>query len=352
MLKRLFEKCLLQPRDLTPSQPGFEVIGVFNPGAVRTAASGVALMARVAEKPAGAADGEILLPRFEPGNGMCVDRVSVEDWEYVDPRMVRNKTSGLVRLTFISHLRLFQSHDGRNFEPAHTAILRPEAHMEEFGIEDPRITPLGDQFAITYVAVSRHGAATALLLTRDFRSFDRKGIILYPENKDVVLFPEKIAGQYTTLHRPNAATPFTRPEIWIAQSPDRIHWGHHEILHGGTAEWDSGRIGAGAPPFRVPEGWLEIYHGNRKPQKPGEVGPYAAGLLLLQPDNPARIIGRAPDPIMAPEAPFEKNGFVADVVFPTAIVEEKETVLIYYGAADTCTAVVEFAKDDLRNAIV
>ena len=118
-------------------------------------------------------------------------------------------------------------------------------------------------------------------------SFDRHGVIFCPENKDVVLFPERIDGQYVALHRPNAATPFCRPEMWVARSPDLIHWGRHECLHGGGAEWETGRVGAGTPPVRVDAGWLEIYHGNRQPTRPGEVGTYATGVLLLDPTNPA-----------------------------------------------------------------
>ena len=166
----------------------------------------------------------------------------------------------------------------------------PDSELEEFGVEDPRITALDDRFVFTYVAVSRHGAATALASTADFRHFDRHGVIFCPENKDVVLFPERIDGEYFALHRPNAATPFCRPEMWLARSPDLIHWGKHVCLHGGGAEWETGRVGAGTPPVRVADGWLEIYHGNRQPTRPGEVGVYSTGALLLDANNPARVL--------------------------------------------------------------
>ena len=166
--------------------------------------------------------------------------------------------------------------------------------MEEFGVEDPRITALDGRYYFTYVAVSRHGAATALASTTDFRDFERHGIIFCPENKDVVLFPEKVEGEFVALHRPNAATPFCRPEMWVARSPDLVRWGRHECLHGGDAEWETGRVGAGTPPVRVEGGWLEIYHGNRQPTRPGEVGRYSTGLLLLDHDNPARILAAPP----------------------------------------------------------
>src|SRR5439155_21917140 len=153
----------------------------------------------------------------------------VLDWEDnadlapVDVRVVKQKRDGCVRLNFISHLRVGYSRDGRNIDSVAGAKLEPAAEYEEFGVEDPRITRIGDTFYITYVAVSRHGAATALASTKDFQQFERHGIIFCPENKDVVLFPEKIADAYCALHRPNAATPFTKPELWLATSPDLIH---------------------------------------------------------------------------------------------------------------------------------
>jgi predicted GH43/DUF377 family glycosyl hydrolase len=269
----------------------------------------------------------------------------------LDPRVVKLKADGLVRLTFVSHLRVVPCGDGRSVRAISSVRFLPDSEMEEFGVEDPRLTAFGDRYYFTYVAVSRHGAATALASTTDFRRFERHGIIFCPENKDVVLFPEKIGGEYVALHRPNAATPFCRPEMWIARSPDLIHWGRHESLHGGGAEWETGRVGAGTPPVRVDDGWLEIYHGNRKPTRPGEVGMYSTGVLLLDGDNPAEILRRSAASIFEPTADFERTGFVPDVVFPTGIVEKGNAYLVYYGAADSCTAVVEFSKDEVASAL-
>ena len=125
--------------------------------------------------------------------------------------------------------------------------------------------------------------------------------------------------------------------MWIAWSQDIIHWGHHGVLHGGGAEWETGRVGAGTPPIRVPEGWLEIYHGSRHTSTPGTVGKYSTGAMLLHIENPGRIVRRTTESIFEPTADFERHGFVPDVVFPTGIVETENTFLVYYGAADTCT---------------
>ena len=221
----------------------------------------------------------------------------------------------------------------------------PESELEEFGVEDPRITAIDGRFYFTYVSVSRHGAGTALASTTDFKSFDRHGMIFCPENKDVVLFPERIAGEYVALHRPNAATPFCRPEMWIARSPDLIHWGRHECLHGGGAAWETGRVGAGTPPVRV----VRRLGRDLPRQPPADRG--RARWACIRPacccstlDNPAKIRRRTAASIFEPTAEFERQGFVPDVVFPTGIVETGSSYLVYYGAADSCTAVVEFSS--------
>jgi predicted GH43/DUF377 family glycosyl hydrolase len=224
--------------------------------------------------------------------------------------------------------------------------MRPSHEYEAYGMEDPRITAINDSFYITYVAVSRHGAATALVSTQNFRAFQSHGLIFCPENKDVVLFPETIDGQYLALHRPTTAHVFSRPEIWLATSPDLLHWGRHQPILGASGAWDRGRIGAGTPPIRTSEGWLAIYHGNDKGDGDRGIGSYGAGLLLLDLDDP-RKIRRAFGPILVAETEYECQGFVPNVVFPTGIIQRGETVLIYYGAADTSTAVVELRLSDL-----
>jgi predicted GH43/DUF377 family glycosyl hydrolase len=221
---------------------------------------------------------------------------------------------------------------------------------EEFGVEDPRLVQIEDTFYFTYVAVSRHGAATALASTRDFESFERHGIIFPPENKDVVLFPEKIQADYYALHRPNGATPFTKPEMWLARSPDLVHWGKNEHFLGSNDSWDIGRIGAGTPPLRTDEGWLEIYHGNSRRQEDGGIGAYCGGIVLMDVENPLRILGRSGQ-VFGPQTDYECRGFVPNVVFPTGLIQQKENLLVYYGAADTCTAVVEFSLNEVLKLV-
>jgi len=339
---------LLRPEDVPASHVDFDVVGVFNPGAVDVDGE-VLLLVRVAEQPRERRPEWIGLPRWLDGN-VVVDWVREADVEYVDPRVVRIKATGLVRLTFLSHLRLVRCGDGFSvgtIDPVDAGGLIPRHEWEEYGVEDPRITKIGDRYWITYVAVSRHGAATALASTDDFRGYERHGIIFPPENKDVVLFPDSVGGRYAALHRPNGATPFTTPEMWVAFSEDLLHWGGHEPLYAGHGQWESGRVGAGAPPIRVADGWLEIYHGNRRPKRPGDVGRYEAAALLLDLQRPAHVLRQSNQPFLTPTEPFECAGFVPDVVFPTGIVRRGDSMLIYYGASDTNTGVVSVSLDEI-----
>lgn len=350
-VRRLSTRLLLRPEDMPASQDDFEVVGAFNPGAVRVAGE-VVLLVRVAERPRKRRPGFTGLPRWDPSTGLTVDWVADAELDVVDPRVVRSKADGLVRLTFTSHLRVVRCGDGRAVREISDVIFAPRTVVEEFGVEDPRITPIGDGFYLTYVAVSRHGPATALAFTSDFCTFERLGMIFCPENKDVVLFPETLGGAWAALHRPVCGTPFTKPEIWVASSPDLRHWGMHRPLNAGGGDWQSGRVGAGAPPLRVSGGWLELFHGNRQPSRSGEVGSYYGGALLLGDDDPARVLGRIPEPFVVPEADFEVSGFVPNVVFPTGVVRDVETILVYYGAADMFTAVAEFSERELLDAMI
>jgi predicted GH43/DUF377 family glycosyl hydrolase len=346
MIPRLFSRCLLRPEDLAPSQDDLSVVGAFNPGAVATR-EGFILMIRVAEKPSQNPTGYVGLPRWDVDTGRVItDWLPRQDVIFQDARVVKIKKTGLLRLTFTSHLRIFRSPDGRNLEASHAHSLRPSHNYEAYGMEDPRITEINNLFYITYVAVSLHGAATALASTQDFRSFQYHGLIFCPENKDVVLFPEQIGGYYLALNRPTTAHAFSRPEIWLATSPDLLNWGRHRPILSARGAWDRGRIGAGTPPIRTSEGWLSIYHGNDKEEGDTGIGSYGAGLLLLDLDEPGRIL-RAAGPILMAEMEYECQGFVPNVVFPSGIINQGESVLIFHGAADTSTGVIELRLSDL-----
>jgi predicted GH43/DUF377 family glycosyl hydrolase len=356
--KRILTRLLVNPGDIRPQFDGFEVIGAFNPAAIEYN-DGVALLIRVVERPTETRDGFIALPYYDYERGqIAIEWRSLDEVELVDPRIVRLKPSGHIRLTFISWLLAAFSQDGLQIDRFGSRPMLPATRYEAFGVEDPRLAKFGDRFYFTYVAVSQHGIVTALASTIDFESFERHGIIFCPENKDVILFPEKINGQYVAFHRPNPNARFAQPEIWLARSPDLLHWGAHERLLGSEASWATVKVGGGTPPIRTPRGWLSLYHGHIAPTSStcgpdlnqDDIGEYAAATLLQSLDNPSHIIGMSPRPIMRAEADFERSGYLRNIVFPTALLHRGEHVDVYYGAADTATGVARYALEDLLSA--
>ena len=336
---------VLAAEDMPASLEHWQVVGAFNPGAA-VIDGAVVLLVRVAERPAQQRPGHVGLPRWDLQRGPTVDWVPEEEVEPVDPRVVRLKRTGTVRLTFTSHLRVVFCRGAAHVERL-GAVFAPAEPFETYGVEDARITWLEDRYWFTYVAVSPHGAATALASTTDFQSFRRHGIIFPPENKDVVLFPERIGGKYWALHRPNGATPFTAPQMWVASSQDLVHWGEHRPVQVAEDDWSSGRVGGGCPPVRVGDRWLELYHGNQRPESPGEVGRYVGAAMWLDGQQPWRVVRHENQPWLEPSEPFERRGLVPDVVFPTGMVRIGQRVLVYYGAADSSTAVAEAAAEVL-----
>jgi predicted GH43/DUF377 family glycosyl hydrolase len=247
----------------------------------------------------------------------------------------------IVDMKNISHLGLAFSEDGINFEISKKIVLSPESLEEGKGIEDPRITKIEDKFYITYTAYSEKGAAVGLLETTDFKDFKRLGIILPPDNKDVVILPEKINGKYFAYHRPMSyiGKSFS---IWTSTSPDLIHWGEHKpVLSSVNNSWDSDRVGAGAVPIKTEKGWLHIYHGVSQ-------NVYRLGLALFDLKDPSKLIRRSENYILAPEKDYEKVGWISNVVFTCgAILEDNNEVKIYYGGADDSISLVTAKLKDL-----
>jgi len=347
MLRRLSQRLLLHPEDLEPTRDDFEVIGAFNPGAVAVDGE-VVLLVRVAERPAERRDGWTPLPRWDPGEKLSVDWVKSDGLDLRDPRGVV-LPNGFSRLTSVSHIRVARSSDGLSIDEVSGPVFAPSTEWGEYGIEDARVTKTGGRYYITYATISRRGVSAALASTTDFVTFVRHGITFPPENKDMVLFPEQIRGDYVALHRPANST-FSPPQMWVARSKDLIDWGRHQHLAGGVYDWEGGRIGAGPPPIKTDEGWLELHHGSGR-SGPGGTGVYAGGAMLLDLEDPGRVLRRSPQPILVPEVDYELEGFVGDVVFPTGVVETGDTLLVYYGAADTATAVVELSRREVLDAL-
>jgi len=338
---------IVTPDMVRPSNPNYRVRGAFNPGAARLGEE-IVLLLRVAEDvPADHGRAAVPVVTFDDGPG----RPDVLEVSVSDPDVELKDTRGIVYrgadyLSTLSHLRLARSRDGIRFEVEPEPFLFPSDRSEVFGVEDARITKIGDTYWINYTCVSSDGWATALASTTDFRTVERHEIIFPPQNKDVSLFPEKIGGRFCALHRPNNSG-FGKPSIWYAESPDLIHWGHHKcLLRPRDTVREEQKIGGGAPCIKTPDGWLQIYHGKGREQV------YSLFTVLLDADEPTRVLKRARSPFLKPELDYETSGFFPYVVFSNGLVEfDDGTVFVYYGACDSVTCVAETSIDELLQSL-
>lgn len=288
--------------------------------------------------------------------------LTAKDWPYkvnavFNPGaiMYNNQFLLLVRveeMTGFSHLTVAQSSDGKtgwSIDSKPTLVAEPDAYPEEiWGIEDPRIVFLDDlkEYAITYTAFSKQGPLVSLALTRDFKQFNKLGMIMYPDDKDASLFPKRFGGRWALLHRPSLVG--VGSHIWLSFSPDLKHWGDHRMIMetrpGGW--WDNHKIGLGPQPIETPQGWLMIYHGVRKTASNML---YRIGLALLDLENPAKVIRRCKTWVLGPQRDYECIGDVPYVTFPCGVVLEPKTrtLYLYYGAADMGVALATAHLDDV-----
>ena len=245
-----------------------------------------------------------------------------------------------------SFFALAKSDNGYHFTVEPEPVLLPAregpyAPYEEMGIEDPRATFIDGTCYIMYTAASGHGPRITLAKTTDFHHYERIALVSEPGNKDGLLFPEKINGQYVRLDRPIG---LGVGSIWVSFSNDMLSWGNSRvILPPRSGYWDSFRVGASVPPIRTAEGWLEIYHGV----KMTSAGPiYRAGSALLDLEDPSKVIARCDVPLLSPREDYERIGDVGNVVFACgAIVEPDGEVKMYYGGADTAICVASAPLD-------
>jgi beta-1,2-mannobiose phosphorylase / 1,2-beta-oligomannan phosphorylase len=262
---------------------------------------------------------------------------------------------------------LATSTDGINFKrESNEPVFGPSSDGPDMGgVEDPRIIKFGNEFYVTYAyrpyppgrywtfahdvinlpetgpdapaVYKKNIANSGLAVTTDFKNFRRLGRITTSnlDDRDVILFPEKINGKYAMLHRPKQWVGkeygCDYPSIWIRYSDDLMVWEEEStlLLGGINGTWEE-KIGGSTPPLRTDDGWLLIYHGVEN----GGNGYYRVGVALLDLDDPTKVIARLPDWIMEPEHDYEIEGFYKGCVFPTGNMIVDNILYVYYGAAD------------------
>lgn len=278
--------------------------------------------------------------------------------------------------THYIHLGLATSKNGFDFTRSFDKpVFSPDLNGPDGGcVEDPRIVKFGDYFYITYAArayppgqywlpdrektynppedglyfIKNNNTLTYLAMTKDFISYKRLGRITdsRSDNRDVILFPEKVNGKYVLLSRPmewcGEKYGCGHPSIWISFSDDMMEWTDHKLLYEGKEWWEDKKVGGSAPPLRTEKGWLTIYHGVNTAD-----GAYRVGALLLDINDPTKILAKSKDFIMEPEFEFEASGYYNSCVFPTGNVIVGNTLYVYYGAADKYCCVATCDIDEL-----
>lgn len=262
------------------------------------------------------------------------------------------RTEGMDRLP---HLHVGRSPDGLKFtfepKPIDFKCEDDEVRKHVYAY-DPRVTKIDDDYYVTWCN-GYHGPTIGVAKTRDFVNFEQLENAFLPYNRNGVLFPRKVNGKFLMLSRPSDTghTPFG--DIFTSESPDMVHWGRHRHVMGPGWPWFQGqKIGAGPSPIETNEGWLLIYHAVTSTCN-GFV--YSISAMLLDLEQPWKVVASANQALLCPEAPYELTGFVPGVCFPVGCLCDAATgrLAIYYGAADTFTAlcfgdageIVQFIKD-------
>jgi len=342
--KRYKQNPILSPGDLKASEKNMDIECLLNPGVFEFNGK-TWMLIRVAERTV-QRDGVLSVPIYNDKG-----KVEILDFDLKDPKLDANDSrvinyDSVDYLTTISHLRLVCSDDGIAFyEPDGYPSLFGEGEYESYGIEDCRVAKIEDTYHLTYTMVSANGVGVGLRTTRDWKKFEKKGMIFSPHNKDCALFNEKINEKYYALHRPSS------PELggnymWLAESPDGVHWGNHKcIAKTREGKFDSKRLGAGAPPIKTDKGWLEIYHGATAENR------YCLGAILLDIENPAIVLARTEEAIMEPIAEYEKTGFFGNVVFTNGHIVKGDTIQMYYGASDEYVCEAQFSIQEILSKL-
>ncbi len=369
------ESVLIKPKDIKSSSSDYEVLGALNPAVARLSSGDIILYVRVIEK---------LILDSDDKYQYSPRMIGKEKFEVSKDRYPNKKVESSTdldfsfnddtkRLKFISHFR--------------RVVLDPSGFRVKFiddkpsffglkwdgelGVEDPRITKIEDSYYMTYVSLSKSGnISTSLAVSNDCVNWYRRGVIFGHQNKDVVLFPERIRKHYLAINRPEGNFEFSSPHMWISKSDNLEYWGSNKSLElSEDGSWDSGRVGSGPPPLKTDKGWLLIYHGvlSEKMRESKsflariekifgrgkieeERSVYCAGVALLHLENPEKIIVKSKRPMLFPRKSYERGTFEKkDVIFPTGMIWDlnKKDILVFSGAGDICTSVKKISYEKI-----
>jgi beta-1,4-mannooligosaccharide/beta-1,4-mannosyl-N-acetylglucosamine phosphorylase len=226
-------------------------------------------------------------------------------------------------------------------------------------VYDPRLTVIEGRLHLCFAVDTRHGVRGGIAVTDDLQNFEVLSLSA-PDNRNMVLFSERIGGKYVRLERPfpvYSRGGQDRFDLWLSDSPDLRYWGNSQlVLAVEDVPFANDKLGPAAPPVKTPRGWLTLFHAVDRDDSRGKNGwearwqkRYTAGVMLLDLDDPSKIVGISRSPLLAPEAPYETSGgFRNDVIFPGGmILEDDGEVKIYYGAADTVECLATANVDDL-----
>ena len=252
---------------------------------------------------------------------------------------------------YMNYIGYAVSTDGIDFKRLDKPLLGPNEGQEGRGCEDPRVIKIEDKYYMLYTGFGNRfdGDFRVCLAESDnLIDWERKGVMLDEPNKDASLFPRKINGKYVLIHR-------RAPHIWISYSEDLKDWTDHQILAPiiKENEWENCKIGLAGPPLETEKGWVLIYHGVS--EKLHDVGrdktyrQYSLGIMLLDKEDPSKVIYRQSEPILEPELDWEKyEGYVPNVVFSCGQVVMGDELYVYYGGADTYTGLATCKMSDIN----
>jgi Predicted glycosylase len=256
-----------------------------------------------------------------------------------------------------TNIGLAYSDDGIHWDVS----KKPCFQMQDAEIKrayDPRLTVIDGRCYMCFAIDTNHGIRGGIAVTDDFENFDVLSMTA-PDNRNMVLFPEKIGGTYVRLERPMPvySRGKDRFDLWLSASPDLRYWGDTKLVMGvEDVPYANDKVGPGAPPIKTEKGWLCAFHAVDKDTTRGKNGwedkwqkRYTAGIALLDLDDPSKVIGIHKQPLIAPELPFETtDGFRTHVIFPGGmILEPSGEVKLYYGASDTVECLASADVNDL-----